>query len=177
MQKLSVLESREIYKSKVISLVEEKVQKPDGGSYTHLSVKHPGAVVIIPQESDGSLLVLEQYRHSVRDTLLEFPAGTINVGEDPKFCAERELEEEVGKKASDWIDLGTLYPAPGFCNERQFIYFARNLAEGVSNLDEDEILNVRRMTISEVEDAIQNGAMIDGKSIATFCRARLKGLV
>lgn len=174
---LKIVSSKEIHKSKVLTLIEERVQHPNGSEYTHLSVRHPGAVVIVPVDNDGSLLVLEQYRHSIKSMLLEFPAGTINPGEQPAVCAVRELEEEVAKKASEWKDLGTIYPAPGFCNELQFLYLAKGLSEGVGNLDADEIIKVKRLSISNVEDAIRSGQMKDAKSISAFFRARLMNLI
>ena len=76
-------------------------------------MRHPGAVVLLPCHTDGTLLVIKQYRYSLRQTLLEFPAGTIEAGERPLACAQRELAEEVGQAAGRWEGLGGLHPAPG----------------------------------------------------------------
>ena len=177
MKTLPVIDSKTVYEGKTIRVLEELVQRSETATYTHVTVKHPGAVVILPQDNDGSLFVLEQYRHSIKGPLLEFPAGTLNINEDPADCAKRELEEEIGKKAKEFHELGFLYPAPGFCDEKQYLYFAKGLIDGTVNLDEDEILNAKKLKVSEIENAIRDGLMVDAKSIAIFFRARLKNLL
>lgn len=177
MKTLPVIESHTVYEGKTIRVIEEKVQRTETATYTHVTVKHPGAVVILPQDNDGGLFVLEQYRHSIKGPLFEFPAGTLNPNEIPAHCARRELEEEIGKKASEFHDLGFLYPAPGFCDEKQYLFFAKGLIDGKVNLDEDEILNAKKFTVLEVEEAIREGRIVDAKSIAIFFRAKLKNLL
>src|SRR5690606_29093338 len=121
-QPVRVLGSSVLHKGKVFHVVREKLQLPDGGLVERDIGVHPGAAVFIPQLPSGEMLLVRQYRHPLGKMLLEFPAGTLNQGEDPLACAKREVREEVGYEASEWMDLGTLYPAPGFCNEVQYAY-------------------------------------------------------
>lgn len=176
-QKFKVMASKSLYAGRYIELVEEELELPNGTLITRPVVKHNGAVVILPQDGDGSLLLVKQYRHAPRATLLEFPAGTLEVGEAPAPCAKREIKEEVGYEASEWEDLGILYPAPGFCNEIQYCFFAKGLSPNKEEGDEDEVIEVVRMTVPQVEDAIRKGEMCDAKSLAVFMRARVKGLL
>jgi ADP-ribose pyrophosphatase len=175
--KPKVISAETIYTNSKISVIEEELEHSNGSRHKHLTLQHPGAVVIVPQDNYGELIVLEQYRHSIGETILEFPAGTITIGEEPLLCAKRELEEESGKLAKNWQALGTLFPTPGFCSEIQYLYFASYLTEGTVNLDQDEILSVVKMKTSEVEESIKNGRMKDAKSIAAFYRARLNKLL
>lgn len=149
---------------------------PDGIEREVTLMEHPGAVVIIPIGSRGELVLERQYRAAVNRWLLEFPAGTIEDGEDPLVCAKRELAEEVGLAASNWQSLGTLLPAPGFCNEVQHLFVATDLVEVSENLDEDEIIESLRLKRSDLEQQIRSGEVVDNKTIAAFCRATLCGV-
>ena len=176
-QQLTSLRSTTVFAGSKLTVVEEQVRLPTGQIARHVTVRHPGAVVLIPRSDDGTLLVLRQYRHSVRKTLLEFPAGTLEPGEAPLTCAQREIAEEIGHTATHWESLGELYPAPGFCDEVQYGYFATGLTPCEAEPDDDEIIAVVPMHSAEVLQAIQTGAMMDSKSIALYFRAHLRGLL
>ena len=105
--------------------------------------------------------------------MYEFPAGTLEVNEDPQACAHRELAEEAGVAATHWISLGELFPAPGFCTEKQHLYFASGLSPHRLQGDEDEIIEPLEFSVREVEELIASGNMRDGKSIAAFAIAKL----
>lgn len=166
-----------VFAGPVFDVVDEQIRFPTGKVVHHITVRHPGAVVFIPYQGDGTLLVLQQYRHSVRKTLLEFPAGTLKPGEVPLEGAKRELAEEVGQAASRWEYLGELHPAPGFCNGVQHCFIATELSPCEAVPDEDELIEVVPMHCGQVEAAIRAGHMTDGKSIALYTRAKLRGLL
>lgn len=171
-----VLESHTILETKPFNVVEERIRLATGVITNHLSVFHPGAVVILPRASSNEFLYIRQYRHSIREELFEFPAGTLGKGEDPANCASRELSEETGFAAKRWEKLGTLYPAPGFCNEKQHLFLASDLYPHRLPGDEDEEIEVLTGTVEEIESLIKSGKMCDGKSISIFMKARLLGM-
>ena len=174
---MQTLESQTVFSGPVFSLADEQLQLATGKLVHHFTIRHPGAVVILPRQDDGTLLLIKQYRHSVGITLLEFPAGTLEAGEEPLTCAKRELAEETGYLATQWQALGHLYPAPGFCSEVQYCFFASGLAPGVAHPDADECIEVVSMSTAEVDQAIRAGRLSDGKSIALYTRANLHGLL
>lgn len=159
------------------SVVEDELELPDGRAATVNIVKHPGAVVILPRDSNGDLLLIRQYRHALRAELLEFPAGTLEPGEAPLKCAQREIAEETGFRAEQWSELGELYPAPGICDERQLLFFASELIYDPLPADDDESISVERYTPEQVETFIVSGALNDAKSISVFLRAKLLGFL
>ena len=169
--------SETVFRGRIFDVVDDTVRLPTGSETHRLTVTHPGAVVIIPQMQDGTLLLIRQYRHSVRSMLLEFPAGTLEINELPLACAKREICEEVGYSASDWIELGTQYPAPGFCSEVQFGFLARELIPHREQGDEDEIIEIQPMSVAELDQAISDGEMQDAKSMALYARAKSRGLL
>jgi ADP-ribose pyrophosphatase len=172
-----VLSTNVLYRSRIFAIVEQALRLPSGRTVVRQVVKHPGAVVIIPQLEDGRLMLIEQYRFAVGETLLEFPAGTLEPDESPLNCARRELIEEVGCRADHWRALGILYPSPGYCDEKQYLFVATGLMPEHAARDEDEIIEVKHLTVQEVERAIADGALVDAKSIAAYARAKLQGVL
>lgn len=177
MSKFPILSSKELLKVKPFSLVEEKVELSSGKQSTHFTLKHPGAVVVLPELRDGVYLFLREYRHSIGDFILELIAGTLSKDEAPELCAAREIQEEGGYKAQNLIPIGTIYPAPGFCDEIQYLYFAKGLSKSSLPQDDDEIIEVVEMSTSDILSAIDSGKLKDGKSLACLMLAARKGLI
>ena len=174
---IEVVREQTAFAGTVLHVVDELIRYPTGKMYHHITIRHPGAVVILPRQDDGMLVAIRQYRHAVRQTLLEFPAGTLEPGEEPLACARRELAEEVGQAATQWQPLGELLPAPGFCNEVQYCFFATHLEPCQAAPDEDELIEVVTLSSTDVETAIREGIMRDGKSVSIYMRAKLSGLL
>jgi ADP-ribose pyrophosphatase len=177
MQTPEVLSTNVLHRYRIFTIVEQALRLPSGRAVVRQVVKHPGAVVIIPQLADGRLILIEQYRFAVGETLLEFPAGTLEPGEAPLACARRELIEETGYQAEHWRALGVTYPSPGYCDEQQHLFMATGLVPEHAAADEDEILEVKGLTVQEVERAIADGTLVDAKSIAAYARAKLQGVL
>jgi ADP-ribose pyrophosphatase len=172
-----VLSTHVLHRFRIFAIVEQALRLPSGRTVVRQVVHHPGAVVIMPQLEDGRLLVIAQYRFAVGETLLEFPAGTLEPGEAPLACAKRELIEEAGYRADHWYPLGVIYSSPGFCDERQHLFLATGLVPEHAAGDEDEIIEVKGLTVAEVECAIADGTLVDAKSIAAYARAKLQGVL
>jgi ADP-ribose pyrophosphatase len=172
-----VLSTNVLQRYRIFAIVEQALRLPSGRTVVRQVVHHPGAVVIMPQLADGRLLFIKQYRFAVGETVLEFPAGTLETGEAPLACARRELIEETGYRADHWHPLGTIYSSPGFCDERQHLFMASGLVPEQAAGDDDEILEVKGLTVPEVERAIASGTLVDATSIAAYGRATLQGVL
>lgn len=163
-----------IFKGKILNLEKYNVKLPNGNLSTREVVDHPGAVAILPIDSEGNIYFVKQYRFPIRDILFEIPAGKFDSpNEDPLECWKRELEEETGLKAKEWIYLGYIYTTPGFSNEKIHLYVAKNLHNVGSNPDDDEFVEVFKFNVYEVEQMIKNGKITDAKSICAFYRYKL----
>jgi ADP-ribose pyrophosphatase len=143
-------------------------------------IRHPGASLAVPVLDDGRVVILRQYRFAVAGRLLEFPAGTLDEGEDPLTTMERELQEESGYSAALWDPLGAMHPCPGYSDEVIHLFLARQLTAlpDPPPGDDDEDMEVLLMEPSELDAAIAGGhEALDGKSVtAWFLAKRLLGL-
>ncbi|HKB29588.1 MAG TPA: NUDIX hydrolase [Streptosporangiaceae bacterium] len=118
------------YHGSVFSVRTDWVVMPDGEVADRDVVEHPGAVAVLAIDDGGQVLMVQQYRHAVRRSLWELPAGLRDVdGEAPLAAARRELLEETGYRASDWLTLVDFFTSPGMSNERIRIFLARGLTE------------------------------------------------
>lgn len=160
-----------ILHGRVFDVTVENVCLPNGACIDMTIIRHPGAAAIVPLTGNGEILMLKQYRHAVGRYWWEIPAGTLNNGEEPMACAQRELTEETGYTARIWDSLGVVSPVPGYSDERIHIFLARELSRAHQNLDFDEIIEVHPLPISDVVDRIMNGEIEDAKSIAAIFRA------
>lgn len=176
MKRLPSERAREtVYRGKKFSVERMELAYEGAQTTTFEVVRHPGAVVIVPLLPSGELGVIRQYRHALGTSILEFPAGTLEPGEAPLACALREIVEEIGYAAATMVDLGILYPAPGFCDERQYLFLARDLTPAVAQGDADEIIDLVPLTAVAVRDAVAAGEFADAKSVAAFYRALARG--
>jgi len=156
---------RNIYTGKVITLNVDTVKLPNGVTVDLETIRHPGAAAIVPIEDDGTVVLIRQFRHAAGGFIYEIPAGKLDSGEDPLHCAARELEEEVGYRASSFELLSSIFTAPGFADEVIHVYKATGLTKGRQQLDRDEVLEIVEMPLHLAITRIQDGTIRDGKTI------------
>ena len=166
------LSSRSLFEGRGVSVRVDEVRLAGGGSAVREVVDHRPAVVIVPIDELGRVLMVRQYRYAVGETLLEAPAGIVEEGEDPDETAQRELQEEVGRIAGDLRKLGEFWATPGFCNELMHAYVARDLRHSDLHADEDEDITVVPVPMADALDMVRNGQIRDAKTIAALLLAK-----
>lgn len=166
-----VLNEQSVFSGRVIKLSVLDVELQDGSESKRELVKHPGAVAVLPIDAEGNVLLVRQFRIAAGRVLTEVPAGTLNAGEDPLLCAERELQEEVGYRPGKLESLGGIFVAPGYTTEFIHLYLATDLQEARLELDADEFIEVDRVPFTQVLAMVERGEIIDGKSIVCVLRA------
>jgi len=174
-----LLRQKLFYKGRKFNFEVNRLRLPNRAEGDWECVRHPGGALAVPVTQDGKLVLVRQYRFAAQGWLLEFPAGTVEVDEDPAATIRREIEEETGYRANHWQMLGQFYLAPGYSDEVIYAFLAQDLEllETPPAQDEDEDIEVVLMTPSELEQAILRGEPVDAKSISSFFLARplLKG--
>ena len=159
------LKSEKIFNGKLIELYRDQVQLPNGKTSTREWIDHPGAACIVPILDDGKICLVKQYRYGPRKEFYEIPAGKLDKNESPEDCARRELLEETGLLAGEMIFLTNVYPAIGFCNEKMWIYYAKNLQQSEKKLDKDEFLEIIHLKFETALDWVWKGKIVDVKTI------------
>jgi ADP-ribose pyrophosphatase len=151
-----------------IRLAEAEIEG-DGERFTRLIVEHPGAVVAVPVGGDESVLMIRQFRAATGGDLLEVVAGKRDVeGEEPEVTAQRELHEEIGRRAGRLVKLCEFFNSPGFCDEYTHLYAALDLEEldaPAAVNPEERALTIEPVRLADVDDLIARGEIVDAKSI------------
>lgn len=151
----------------VVAFRSDTVHRPGHpeDSFRRLVVEDPGAVIVLALDDQERVVVLHQYRHPVKMRLVELPAGKLDVaGEDPVVAAQRELREEVGLQAREWIHLMTTYASPGITSETHALFLARGLEEIDRDFDphhEEAEMSVSRVPLADLVEAVLDGSVAD----------------
>jgi ADP-ribose pyrophosphatase len=169
-----LLKQRLSYKGRKFDFEVNRLRLPNSAEGDWECIRHPGGALAVPITPEGKLVLTRQYRFTVQGRLLEFPAGTVEPGEDPAETIDREIQEEIGYRAGEWKKLGEFFLAPGYSDEVIYAFLATNLEllENPPAQDDDEDLETVLMTPEEVEKAIHEGDLVDAKSICSFLLAR-----
>ena len=163
------VEKHTLYKGFIINLRVDDALLPDGRPCKREMVEHPGGAAVLCVE-DGKVLLVRQFRYAYGEELLEIPAGKLDKGEDPAHAAARELEEETGRVAERVEKLFTLYPTPGYTNEKLHVFLAHGVHMGHVHPDDDEFVSVVRIPLADVSAMIADGRIRDAKTIAAVQR-------
>jgi ADP-ribose pyrophosphatase len=159
-----VIDSEIVFRGRVIEVAVDTVSEAQI-SYKREVVHHPGSAVIVPVFDDGTIGLVRQYRHPAVRYLLELPAGTLRRGEVPEEGAARELEEELGLVCGRMEKLSEFFVSPGFLEEKMWIYLATQLTETQQQLEDDELIEVVRLPLSQALNMITTGELEDAKTI------------
>ena len=159
-----VLSSKSVYQGRVVQLRVDRVEEPGGVIAEREIVDHAGSVVVLPILPDGQVLLVQQYRHAVRQRLWELVAGGIEKGETPLRAAARELREETGYSADRLKKLFDFYPSPGVMSERMFLVEARGLRPALACPEADEFISVGSFSLTQLRMMIRQDKIKDGKT-------------
>jgi len=166
------LVAKTVYTGTIVNVRHDTVELQNGNRAGREVVEHPGGVGIVPVTTDNKVLMVRQYRYPMEQELLEIPAGKLDAGEDPYECAVRELSEETGCTAGRIIDLGAIYPSPGYCREILYLYLALDLRYGEMHLDENELLSIEPIDLDELVEKAMANELRDAKTIIAILKAK-----
>ncbi|HEY3333448.1 MAG TPA: NUDIX hydrolase [Capsulimonadaceae bacterium] len=167
-----VIGSREVYRNPWLRVREDQVIRPDKkpGIYGVVEFQNI-ALGIVPVDETGNTILVGQYRYTLGLYSWELPEGGGALDRDHLDEAKRELLEETGVSATDWVDLGEFHLSNSVTNECGRVFLARGLTFGESEPDGDEVLQTRRVPLTEAWEMCLDGRITDGVTIIGIARA------
>lgn len=162
------LNREQVFICPIFSVCKVRRQSTDGRIGEFVEIDAPKWATIIPwfrdEEGIPRFLMVRQYRHGSDSVTIEFPAGTVNEGEEPRSAALRELREETGYIAEhELVMLGSVSPNPAFMNNRVWFFFSEGVRKvGPQEPDEHEQLDILAIPVQEVVDSMGTGAYDNG---------------
>lgn len=161
----TTVESKVSYDGNFLKVRKDHARMPDGSIKSREYINHPGAVAILALLDNGNLIMERQFRYAPQREFIEIPAGKIDHGEEILLTAKRELLEETGYAASEWIHLTTAWPCIGYADERLEYFLARGLTLQERKLDDGEYLEVFELSVVDAIDWVRQGKINDSKTI------------
>jgi len=157
-----------VYAGRVFSVEVDKVVLKNGRETEVAIVRHRPAVVLIPVQDDGQVVMIRQYRHALARDIWELPAGSVDDGESAEAAAMRECEEEIGQQPTRIERVGSFYPTPGYCDEEMIFFRVSGLRppppDSTHKPDEDEEITTRAMPPAEAKAMVARGEIVDLKT-------------
>jgi ADP-ribose pyrophosphatase len=163
-----MISSETIASGGMLNVKRDQVRLSNGNTSQREYIIHPGAVVVVPILPNGNIILERQFRYPLHKVFIELPAGKIDKGEDILITGQRELLEETGFTATEWVKLGLQHPCIGYSNEVIHMYLARGLHVGAHQRDEDEFLEVFEAPLETCIAMIHEGEITDGKTIVAL---------
>jgi 8-oxo-dGTP pyrophosphatase MutT (NUDIX family) len=164
----SVIATDHVFRGRMIGLRVDTLETAEGDRYTREVVEYGVAVVLVPVDAGGRILMVRQYRHPAGKWLLELPAGGMDDDDaSPEEAAQRELREETGFRGK-LTRIGGLYLAPGYSEEYQHVYAATDLVEDPLDADDDEDLRLESVSVDEAIRYVGEERICDAKTIAAL---------
>ncbi len=170
MHRETTLESREIFRGRILRLTVDRVELEDGSVSSREIVHHHGGAAILPLDEAGRVTMVRQFRYAFGSELMEIPAGKLEAGEDPRAAAIRELEEECGLVADKVTELGCIYPSVGYDDEIIYLYLAEKLHRTAPRPDSGEFLTLETHSLEALRDMALAGALRDAKTVAAVLK-------
>lgn len=166
--------SKDIFDGHILHVYKDTVELPNGKEASRELIRHIGAVAVVPLTDDGNVIVERQFRYPLGQVITEIPAGKLDsFDEDRLEAIKRELREETGYVADEWMELGDYHPAAAYTDERITLYLATGLHKGERELDEDEFLDVIEVPLIDLVKDVAVGKITDGKTQVAILKTYL----
>lgn len=167
------VEKETVFEGRIITVRKDKAELEDGRLADRELVIHSGGVCVVPLTPENKVIMVRQFRYAFGEPLLEIPAGKLEVGEEHRSAALRELEEETGARCGRFDYLGVCYPSVAYLTEKIHMYLARELSFVKAHTDEGEFLDVLEIPLEEAVQMVMDGKIPDGKTQIALLKTKM----
>lgn len=169
--RVKLVSSTRAFEGKLLKIDVETIELAGRGTTSLETIRHPGAAAVLPFLDESRVVLVRQYRHAVRDVIVEVPAGKLDGGEDPRTCAARELVEEIGYAAGELVELGSILTTPGFTDEVIWLYEGHGLEFVGQALESHELIEPFESTLEDAVRRVHAGEIRDAKTVAAILQS------
>ncbi|MFH1142548.1 MAG: NUDIX hydrolase [Candidatus Uhrbacteria bacterium] len=168
----TIKESKEVYKNPWMRVREDQVVRPDGKDGIHAVVEIIPGVSVLPIDDQGNVYLTEEFHYAVEDQSTEVISGGIDADEQPLDAAKRELKEETGIEAKEWIDLGLVNPFTTVVKSPAHLYLAKGLSFSEAEPEGTEQIKVLHVNLEEAVQMVLDSKITHGPSVALILKAK-----
>jgi ADP-ribose pyrophosphatase len=169
-----ILSRREVYRDPWIHVTRDEVIRPDGAPGSHCIVRLKAGVTVLAVDEADNAYLTEEFHYAVGRETLEAVSGGIDEGETPEVAARRELQEELGITASEWIDLGACDPITSVVTSPTRLFLARGLTFGPGAPEGTELISCRKLPLPEAIEMVLDGRISHAPSGLVILKARIR---
>ncbi len=163
------IKSRKLYECFFMELYEDDVLLPNDKKSKRIYIKHDGASAVLPITTEGNIVLIKQYRYPIQQELLEIPAGKKDFADEGGLdCIVRELEEETGLRSDHIQKVQDFHSCVGYSSEVIELFIAYDCVpvENPKSGDDDEFIEVKEYSKSQVTELVKRGEITDSKTLA-----------
>lgn len=173
----TILRRHDVYRSPWTQVFRDEVIRPDGKEGSHdLVFLRPG-VTVIAVDDQGGVHLTEEFHYAVGRVTLEGVSGGRDEEEPPLACAQRELREELGIEAGEWLDLGPMDPVTSVVASPTRLYLARRLRFGPKAPEGTETIQPKPVPLAEAIQLVMNGDITHSATCVALLKiARILGV-
>ena len=164
-------ETENKYHNSFIEVEEDKVLQPNGQSGIYATVKIKPGVAVLPVDEQGNVYLIQQFRYALGRESLEVVCGAIDGEEDPLEAAKREVKEELGIEASEWLELGMFDMDTSIVNCPVFLFGAKNLNFSSTEREETETMKPVKISLEEAVEKVMDSEITHGPSCVLILKA------
>jgi ADP-ribose pyrophosphatase len=169
----TILHSKPIYENQWLKLREDRVQRLGGEEFLFSVVAMRAGVTVLPMEENGDVHLVKEFKYGIGQETLEAVSGAIESGENAETAGLRELSEEAGLIASEWVDMGVINPFTTIVNSPNHTFLARKLAHSRRLPQAGEKLEVVRMPFEDALRAVLKGEITHAASCVLILKTQL----
>ena len=162
---------RDVYRSRWLYLREDQVIRPDGGAATFGVIEMKAGSSVLAVNDRREVYLVKEYKYGIERYSTEVVSGAIESGENPLEAAQRELREEAGLSASEWIDLGVIDPFTTIVRSPNHIFLALDVQPGESNPEDGEVLEGLLAPFAEAVEMVMRSEITHGASCVAILKA------